>query len=548
MPATSCSPRSSASAARPSSTGQRQQLDDGLGRRAIRRSRATGRARAPRRPRCGAPPSNSTDAISSERGRASSRPRRRTSRPASPRSPTPRAARATISSSAQVRHGLGRARRGPGVAERRVGERRRPAPAPAPRPWRSRPGRPTGTAGPCRRRGCAPTTPGPACSRASPRTTARARAPRGSPLLALPDELRDAVDTGRRRRRAATASTSSTRSSGMRATNSRRVEVGLRAQPGERVPDVGGERIDLERGQHLGGRRVDRRRRDTSRGRGRYGPTVTDAGNQRSVGSVTRAEQRAGRVDLAELQVRGRVEQVAEVGAGRVLADDLGPDAHLPRSTTGQEDARRRTRPPRHRIAGSSAPSAAIWNQSSASSSRRRARNVRGAVEGFVARGGDVVGGSHALSIGTRRPIKAHRSKHEARASRAHRDNTRPTAQVPRRTADLVARSPRAEQGRLAIACQDGRTAEGQLVLDLTMQAIQTSLDGLAARQRIDATNLANSETPGYTAQTVNFEDSLSAALAERRSEPGADHDRRHAPTRRTSTATTSPSTPRRSR
>ncbi|HUI47405.1 MAG TPA: hypothetical protein VL119_01835 [Acidimicrobiia bacterium] len=62
--------------------------------------------------------------------------------------------------------------------------------------------------------------------------------------------------------------------------------------------------------------------------------------------------------------------------------------------------------------------------------------------------------------------------------------------------------------------CQEGRTAEGQLVLDLTMQAIQASLDGLAARQRIEATNLANSETPGYTAQTVNFEDSLSAAIA----------------------------------
>jgi flagellar basal-body rod protein FlgB len=75
-------------------------------------------------------------------------------------------------------------------------------------------------------------------------------------------------------------------------------------------------------------------------------------------------------------------------------------------------------------------------------------------------------------------------------------------------------RSTRAEQGRLAGAYQDGRTAEGQLVLDLTMQAIQASLDGLAARQRISAQNLANSETPGYIAQTVNFEDSLSAAIA----------------------------------
>ena len=51
-------------------------------------------------------------------------------------------------------------------------------------------------------------------------------------------------------------------------------------------------------------------------------------------------------------------------------------------------------------------------------------------------------------------------------------------------------------------------------MLDLTMQAIQTSLDGLAARQRIIAQNLANAETPGYLAQNVNFEDSLRSAMA----------------------------------
>jgi flagellar basal-body rod protein FlgC len=50
-------------------------------------------------------------------------------------------------------------------------------------------------------------------------------------------------------------------------------------------------------------------------------------------------------------------------------------------------------------------------------------------------------------------------------------------------------------------------------MLDLTMQAIQASLDGLAARQRVIADNLANSETPGYTAQTVSFENSLSSAI-----------------------------------
>jgi flagellar basal-body rod protein FlgB len=51
-------------------------------------------------------------------------------------------------------------------------------------------------------------------------------------------------------------------------------------------------------------------------------------------------------------------------------------------------------------------------------------------------------------------------------------------------------------------------------VLDLTMQAIQASLDGLAARQRITAQNLANAETPGYTAQTVSFENSLASAIS----------------------------------
>jgi flagellar basal-body rod protein FlgB len=52
-------------------------------------------------------------------------------------------------------------------------------------------------------------------------------------------------------------------------------------------------------------------------------------------------------------------------------------------------------------------------------------------------------------------------------------------------------------------------------MLDLTMQAIQASLDGLAARQRVTAQNLANSETPGYTAQSVSFEDSLAAAVTD---------------------------------
>jgi flagellar basal-body rod protein FlgB len=51
-------------------------------------------------------------------------------------------------------------------------------------------------------------------------------------------------------------------------------------------------------------------------------------------------------------------------------------------------------------------------------------------------------------------------------------------------------------------------------VLDLTMQAIQASLDGLAARQRVIATNIANAETPGYLARRVDFEESLRDAVA----------------------------------
>jgi flagellar basal-body rod protein FlgB len=44
--------------------------------------------------------------------------------------------------------------------------------------------------------------------------------------------------------------------------------------------------------------------------------------------------------------------------------------------------------------------------------------------------------------------------------------------------------------------------------------AIQASLDGLAARERITAQNLANADTPGYIAGRVDFESSLRKAIA----------------------------------
>ena len=45
------------------------------------------------------------------------------------------------------------------------------------------------------------------------------------------------------------------------------------------------------------------------------------------------------------------------------------------------------------------------------------------------------------------------------------------------------------------------------------MRAIQADLDGLAARQRILAQNIANADTPGYLAGEVNFESSLQDAI-----------------------------------
>jgi flagellar basal-body rod protein FlgB len=84
----------------------------------------------------------------------------------------------------------------------------------------------------------------------------------------------------------------------------------------------------------------------------------------------------------------------------------------------------------------------------------------------------------------------------------------------------------RTEQGRLGSerhgrapttsAGRRGDTAPGEGggdVLDFTMRAIRAELAGLSARQRIIAQNLANSETPGYLAGRVEFEDSLRSAL-----------------------------------
>ena len=52
-------------------------------------------------------------------------------------------------------------------------------------------------------------------------------------------------------------------------------------------------------------------------------------------------------------------------------------------------------------------------------------------------------------------------------------------------------------------------------MIDSTGSAIYAALNGLAARQRVIANNVANVETPGYIAGRVTFEDSLRAAIAD---------------------------------
>ncbi len=64
-------------------------------------------------------------------------------------------------------------------------------------------------------------------------------------------------------------------------------------------------------------------------------------------------------------------------------------------------------------------------------------------------------------------------------------------------------------------------------MIDITASAIHSALSGLAARQRAIADNVANVETPGFTAGRVDFEDSLRAALA------GGDASRTTVSTRR---------------
>ena len=49
----------------------------------------------------------------------------------------------------------------------------------------------------------------------------------------------------------------------------------------------------------------------------------------------------------------------------------------------------------------------------------------------------------------------------------------------------------------------------------VSFDAMSSALDSLALRQRVIADNIANVQTPGFKASRVQFEDALSAAVAD---------------------------------
>lgn len=51
-------------------------------------------------------------------------------------------------------------------------------------------------------------------------------------------------------------------------------------------------------------------------------------------------------------------------------------------------------------------------------------------------------------------------------------------------------------------------------IADRTISALQKSLDLRAQKQQVIAGNIANAETPGYSARKLNFEDNLRKAIS----------------------------------
>jgi len=52
-------------------------------------------------------------------------------------------------------------------------------------------------------------------------------------------------------------------------------------------------------------------------------------------------------------------------------------------------------------------------------------------------------------------------------------------------------------------------------VTDAVSQVLASALDGVALRQRVTADNIANVDTPGFRASSVDFETQLKAAISD---------------------------------
>lgn len=75
------------------------------------------------------------------------------------------------------------------------------------------------------------------------------------------------------------------------------------------------------------------------------------------------------------------------------------------------------------------------------------------------------------------------------------------------------------EHGSLTLSATDWRRPSSQKVFptvldDIASVTLSTALSALAQRERVSANNIANLETPNFSASSVSFEDSLRAAVA----------------------------------
>ena len=61
-------------------------------------------------------------------------------------------------------------------------------------------------------------------------------------------------------------------------------------------------------------------------------------------------------------------------------------------------------------------------------------------------------------------------------------------------------------------------------VSDAVSQVLASALDGVSLRQRVIADNIANVDTPGFRATSVDFETQLKAAISDGSFENGVDH------------------------